>query len=205
MKNPIPVNLVIEDPLSEAVLLNIIRQSSRPYAVGTSYGKQGNGYIRKNIAGFNNASKGTPFIVLTDLDNVPCAPTLMAEWLPVPRHHNLLFRVAIREVESWLLAHRKAFAGFLGIKEGLIPQDVDCINDPKSLLVNLASRSPKRELKKSIVPPIGSTRKQGPDYNGRLIHFVETTWRASVAKDNSPSLTRTIRAITGFEPSWSEM
>jgi hypothetical protein len=205
MKNPIPVNLVVEDSLSEAVLLNIIRQSSHPYAVGAIYGKLGNGYIKKNIEGFNNAAKGTPFLVLTDLDNVHCAPTLVEQWLPAPRHKNLLFRVAVREVESWLLAHRKAFAGFLGIKEELIPQDVDGIIDPKNFLIGLASKCSKSELKRSIVPPIGSTRKQGPDYNGRLIHFVESAWQASVAKNNSASLDRTIQAITKFQPFWSQM
>lgn len=205
MKNPIPVNLVVEDSLSEAVLLNIIRQSARPYAVGTIYGKLGNSYIKKNIEGFNNAAKGTPFLVLTDLDNVQCVPALVGQWLPVPRHKNLLFRVAVREVESWLLAHRKAFAGFLGIKEELIPLDVDRISDPKNFLLGLASGCSKSELRRSIVPPIGSTRKQGPDYNGRLIHFVETAWQASAAKNNSPSLDRTIQAIAKFKPFWSKM
>jgi len=45
------------------------------------------------------------------------------KWLPYPKHPNLLFRVAVKEVEAWLLAHRAAFATFLGISDKLIPQE----------------------------------------------------------------------------------
>jgi len=36
-------------------------------------------------------------------------------------HPNFLFRVAVREVEAWLLAHREGIARFLGISEHLVP------------------------------------------------------------------------------------
>jgi hypothetical protein len=200
MTAPIPINLVVEDVLSEAVLRTILRQLRRRYAVGTCFSQGGFGYIRKTIRGFNNAAKGTPFLVLTDLDKTECPPVLINEWLSDPKHPNLLFRVAVREVEAWILAHREAFAKFVGIRKESIPQDLDTIDDPKQLLINLASKSRYRELREAIVPPSGSTAKVGPDYNGRLITFVKNYWKAQVAMRYSPSLHGTMDAVTKFKP-----
>jgi len=108
---PIPIHLVVEDDLSDAVLRKILRESSNNFTVGSSFGKCGYGYIKQKIHAFNNAAKGTPFLVLSDLE-AECAPIQIKEWLPVPRHHNLLFRITVREIESWLLADRTALLHF---------------------------------------------------------------------------------------------
>ena len=97
MTNPIPINLVVEDDLSEAILLRILKESSNTFAVGFSYGKCGYYYIRHKIQAFNNAAKGTPFLVLSDLE-AECAPTQIKSWLPIPKHNNLLFRIAVPEI-----------------------------------------------------------------------------------------------------------
>ena len=195
----IPINLAVEDDLSEAVLIKILHDR---YVVGNCYKRGGFGYLKNNIAGFNNAAKSMPFLVLTDLDMGECAPTLLKEWLSVPVHHNLLFRVAVREVESWVLADRDRFARFIGIRKTLVPVNVDAIDDPKRCLINLARKSRKRNLREDIVPSEGSTAKQGPDYNGRLMFFVKEFWNPYEAMHNSPSLVRTIRAVEDFQPVW---
>lgn len=117
--NPIPVNLAVEDELSEVVLRRLLADA-RCYAVGTVYGRRGNGYLRKTIVGWNRAARGCPFIVLTDLDNTRCAPSLIAEWLTVPKHPNLLFRIAVREVEAWLLSDARLQCLPVGICKGLL-------------------------------------------------------------------------------------
>ena len=68
MNNVIPINLAVEDPLSEIVLRVMLQQSGHHYAVGTCFGHHGFGYLKKRANGFNNVSQGTPFLVLTDLD-----------------------------------------------------------------------------------------------------------------------------------------
>lgn len=203
MTQPIPIQLVVEDDLSAAVLQKILDDSGRPYAVGTSYIGHGFGYLRRNIRGFNNAAKGTPWLVLTDLDKTRCPPELINTWLPIPRHPNLLFRVAVREVEAWLLADRVGFAGFLGIRRELVPLNADEVVDPKACLINLARRSARRDLRADIVPPAGSTRQIGPNYNGRLISFVRNRWGVSLAAESSPSLKRTLNAVASFVPTWA--
>ncbi len=200
MEDAIPIHLAVEDPLSEAVLRVLLRQSQQRYAIGPCYGKRGFGYLKENILGFNNASKGTPFLVLTDLDRWPCPPALIQAWLPQPKHANLLLWVAVRAVESWILAHHDAFAKFLGIRQDGIPLDVDGIPDPKQFLIRLARSSRRRDLREDIVPPDKSMRKQGPNYNGRLAQFVGEDWKASSGASRSLSLKRTIAALNRFQP-----
>ncbi len=166
MSVPIPVNLVVEDSLSEAVVSKLLSDSGLAFRIGTRYiGRQGNGYIKNGILGFNRAARATPFFILTDLDDKSCAPSLIVDWLGEPASKNLIFRVAVREVEAWLLAHRAGFASFLGINRELVPTDVESLLDPKRTLINLARKSKRSDLRKSIVPPEGSHRRQGPDYN----------------------------------------
>lgn len=152
----IPINLAVEDDLSEAILREILKF---PYVIGACFKKQGFGYLKKNVRGFNNAAKGKVFMLLTDLDKAECAPTLMQEWLSIPKHPNFLFRVAVREVESWILASRSEFADFLKISKELIPIKPDEIDDPKQLLINLANKCRDRKLREAIVPRTGSTAK----------------------------------------------
>jgi hypothetical protein len=120
--NVVPVNLATEDELSEVVLLRILARLKR-YAVGTPYRRGGYGYLKKTIHGWNRAARCVPFIVLTDLDNCECPSRLIEDWLDSPRHPNLLFRVAVREVEAWLLADRVNFSRFLVIAQESVPMN----------------------------------------------------------------------------------
>jgi len=200
MSNIISITLAVEDRLSEIVLRTILRQSGRPYHVTSCIGLSGFGYLRKNINELNHAARIMPILVLTDLDRVECAPILRWDWLNVSPHQNLLFRVAVREVESWVMAHRTAFAVFLGIRTDLIPSDPDGLDDPKRTLLDLAAKSRKRELREAMIPAPKSTAKVGPDYNGRLGEFVMMNWGVREAAKNSLSLRKAFRAITSFDP-----
>lgn len=195
----VPINIVVEDDLSEALCYKIMLSSSVTYHIGATYGKCGYGYIRKKISGFNNAAKGTPFLVLADLED-DCAPKQISEWFTIPKHHNLLFRIAVREIESWLLADRTGFASFLNIRKKLIPVNPDKINDPKRLLINLVKKSPKRTLRQAIVPSPGKTAKIGPDYNGQLSLFIFNSWNITEAMENSESLRRAVNSLNRFQP-----
>jgi hypothetical protein len=198
----IPINLVFEDVLSEAVLKQMLKQSQRPFSVGHCLNQRGYGKIKKIISGLNHAAKGMPYLVLTDLDNAECPLVIISEWLTQPKHPNLLFRIAVKEVEAWLLAHRSAFAEFLGISVDNIPRDADRIPDPRQCLINLTRRSKKRDLREAIVPPPNSTAKIGKDYNRPLIEFVNESWQVASAQTNSPSLERAMNALINFQPTW---
>jgi hypothetical protein len=194
------INLVFEDDLSGAVLSKLLTCSRQAYTIGYLYRSGGFGWIRKRINGFNHAAKGMPYLVLTDLDRHECPPVLIEDWLSTQKHQNLLFRIAVREVEAWLLGCREPFAAFLGVSVSRIPAGVEQIPDPKGFVVNLARRSRKKDIRVDIAPEPGSTAKVGPDYNGRLMCFVQKFWDPSVAKQNSPSLRKAIEALEVFRP-----
>ena len=199
--NVVPVNLATEDELSEVVLLRILT-GLKQYVVGTAYRHGGFGYLKKTIAGWNRAAGSIPFIVLTDLDNCECPSTLIREWLDVPQHPNLLFRVAVREVEAWLLADRANLSRFLVVAQELVPINSDSLDDPKATLVNLARKSRSKVIRDRIVPKRNSTAKQGPDYNACLGSFVRDTWNIEAASTTSLSLARTVSRLRVFKPAW---
>jgi hypothetical protein len=198
----IPINIAVEDILSEAVVKEIIKQSQMPFSIGTCLRQGGFGYLKRILPGINNAAQGSPYFILTDLDQNECPLALLTKWLSHPRHPNLIFRVAIREVESWLLADREAFSKFLGVSIDLIPHNMDLVPDPKKQLIELAKKSRNRSLRESIVPAKNSTAKVGKDYNNPLIQFVSEEWQVERAKKHSQSLNRAVNAVTNFKPIW---
>jgi hypothetical protein len=201
--SPIPVHLAVEDDLSESVIRRLLADTGRDYFVGTVFGRGGFGYLRSTANNWNAAAAaGTPILLLTDLDQHPCPSGLIEEWLDSAPHSNLIFRVAVREVESWLIADRGGFAEFLGISDTAIPLQPDQLPDPKQSLINLARRSRTRRLRESIVPRKGSTAVQGPDYNGCLGDFVRNRWNRNAALQRSPSLSRAWDRLATFEPTW---
>ncbi len=200
---PIPLDIVVEDSLSESVLTKLLRHSEKPYSVGDCLQRGGFGYIKRNISGFNRAAQGRPFFILTDLDRNECAPNLIEDWLHKPISPNLVFRVAVREVEAWLLADRDGISEFLGVRRQSIPLDIEDIGDPKSLIVSLSRSSRRRSIRLDIAPAVGSTARQGPDYNARLQSFVQEVWDLDAACTRSDSLSRAVERIRTFEPSWS--
>lgn len=138
---PIPVNLAIEDELSEVVLRQLLTFVGRDYHVGIAYRRGGSGYLRRTVSGWNSAARTTPFIVLTDLDEYVCPRALIDDWLTETQHPNLIFRVAVKEVEAWLLADSKHLSSYLGIRSSLIPTDPDSLPDPKATIIEVVRSS----------------------------------------------------------------
>lgn len=196
----IHINIVAEDPLSEVMMRTILQRSGRQFLVMACYGKKGAGYIKKQLIAFNMAAKVSPFFVLTDLDDEECAPMLLKNLLKFDRHPNLIFRIAIREVESWILADQENLSKFLGVGREKIPADVEGIPDPKQVIVNLANRSRSRIIRESIAPAHSSYAQVGPDYNGQLGFFIQKYWDIKSAMVRSKSLQKTISSIKNFRP-----
>ena len=110
----------------------------------------------------------------------------------------MCFRVAVRAIESWLLADREGLAHYLRIGRSIVPADPDNLLDPKGTVIELARRSRKRDIREDMSPRPGSGRRVGPAYTSRLIEFVEDRdngWRPDVAVGASDSLRRCIVGI----------
>lgn len=199
---PIPLVVAVEDPLSEALIRKTLTDFGDKYQIQNCLCAGGFGPIKKKIRNYNHAARTQPFLVVTDLDDAPCPIHLMQNWLPEPRRANLLFRVAVRESEAWLLADREAVAGFLGFSVQLLPREPDSLPDPKAFLLDtIRQKCRRRALKEAILPPAGATSTVGPDYNGEWSRFIAAHWRPEVAHDGSTSYRRAYRCLQTFSPS----
>lgn len=194
----IPIFAFVEDRLSDAVVRKLMQESANSFNVSSKV-TNGCDRIKKGIRNINDSARGMPFMVLVDLDTEECAPILISNWLKEPKHPNLIFRVAVREVESWVMADTEGFSRFLGIKPSLFPLDMESIDDPKQFLIQMAGKSRKKELKKAIVPKPGSNARVGPDYNGVLISFVYRDWDIACAIQRSRSLKHAVEALDNFQ------
>jgi hypothetical protein len=143
------------------------------------------------------ARRGQPVFVITDLDRLPCPATLVAQWYGRSEPaDNLLIRVAVREVESWLLADHDGMHQLLGVK-GRLPADPDKLADPKQHLLKLA-RSARRDIREDLIVAQGAIARQGIGYNARLSAFVAEEWSPSRASSRSNSLQRTRCRLAEF-------
>lgn len=187
----IEIAVATEDALSEALIETLLHRSSRPVRIAQRFRQQGFGYLKRRMAVFNQIARWRPVLVLTDLDQGECAPRVRRDWLrqqfPAP---NLLFRIAVREVEAWLLADGEAFAAFIGIDPGKVPSLPETLPDPKQRLLNLVRKSRQRNLKQDILPAPGARTVQGLGYNEQLCRFVRNHWRVDCAVAHAPSLAR---------------
>ncbi len=196
--------IVCEDQLSEVVMRKMLTGCS---TLSTSdiipLSKRGRGYIHSRINEFNNQNN-IPFFILADLDSDECAPGLIKMWMKQPLKQNILLRIAVREIESWLIADTKGLSRYLRLDHAFIKKEVnipDNLPNPKEKLISLVDRSNSRSLKNDIVRNEKGSYKQGPGYNSRLTDYVNNYWNIKLAAASSNSLKRAIDSIIQFNPS----
>lgn len=193
----VPINAAVEGDLDEAIARKLIERAGG--AMGEVYGKNGKPALRKRINGFNNAARSphAPWLVLVDLDkdkDKDCAPALRDDWLRHPAP-GLCFRIAVREVEAWLMADAETLAPYLSVSANRISENPESLEKPKDEMVNLARRSRRPAIKRDMVPREGSERRVGIAYTSRLIEYVRDKWRIETAAKRSESLRRAIRCL----------
>lgn len=190
--------IVFEDAPSEAVLTRLVAEYAPTISITNRFAARGFGNIKSGLPRFKNASNAIPHIVLTDLDQHVCVSALLRDWNVLPLHKRMLFRVAVREVESWLLADRIGIASMLSIDTKKIPTAADQIADPKRTLVNLGRQSKSRRFSAEFAPSPSSAAQIGPLYNDYLCRFIRSCWNIESARANSPSLERCILRLQDF-------
>ena len=189
----VPVSAAVEGDLDEVVVIRLLEEAG--FEAGPIHGKSGKTRLLSRLPGYNRAAEHSPWFVLVDLDqDEPCAPPFVATHLPT-RAAQMCFRVAVKQVEAWLLGDRQRVAGFLGVSQALIPRDPEVIEDAKSLVINLARRSSKRSIREDLVPRAGSGRTVGPLYTSRMAEFARESWRPAVAASVVDSLSRSITRL----------
>lgn len=190
------VQPVVEDLVQERIVFKLFSALRPELDLLNSLGGQGNSYIRLRMKGFNDVSHVLPHFIITDLDNTPCAAELISKWIDFQMSDRLLFRIAVREVEAWLLADRKNFAKFFGVPVNKIPLHVEQLSDPKEFVINLARKSRKKGIREDIIPE--GTSKVGAGYNLRMEEFIHFHWNFNEALQSSKSLEKAVLRIKEF-------
>lgn len=193
---PIVISSAVEGVVDEAVVKRLIIEAGGE--IGPIYGKRGKSHLKQKVHGYNNAARHTPWIVLIDLNRESdCSPPLKALWLPNPGPF-MCFRIAVREIEAWLLADRERFASFFRVRLSDVPAEPELLDDPKEEVIELAQRSRSRDIRLDMVPRPGSGRKIGPAYVSRFIEYVsdrQKGWRPERAARSAESLNRSLNRI----------
>ncbi|MBU0483632.1 MAG: DUF4276 family protein [Proteobacteria bacterium] len=185
-----------EDALSESVVDCLVMKVNHDFLISVRLGRRGNSYLRAKLPELIKLARNIPVLLLTDLDMIECPSTLISNWsggneLP----NDLLFRVAVREIESWLLADRNGFSDFFDVPLSQLPPNPENIDDPKQLLLKLVRRYSNREIKAAILPERGVRSKIGFGYNQMLGRFVEEQWSIDRAMTNSESLAKAYQRL----------
>lgn len=158
----------------------------------------GKSQIDKNLDRWNQSSNRQPFLVIRDWDTndkVECVPALLTKLLTRDLEApGFAFRIAVRAIESWLMADADSFAEFFVARKSRLPIDPDSLQNPKLALVTVCSRSPAR-IRTGMLPRPGSGRVVGPEYASLVVEFGRSHWDPERASLRSPSLNRTIGSL----------
>jgi len=167
--------LAVEDELSEQIGRRLATEVR--LQIDVVLRKGGNGYLKSKINNFCEMAQHTSVLLITDLDTTSTVEELKSEWLNKTKPPNsLLFHVAIREVESWILADHHGMKKMMGKKVNKFPAAPDDLADPKAHLLNLAA-SADRDVRDDLIAERGSMATQGLGYNN-----------PEAAEERSPSL-----------------
>ncbi len=193
MSGPGAMSAAVEGIVDEWVIRRLFAHVG--VTPGAIYGRNGKQDIHRKIKGYNNAAHRSPWIVLVDLDNdAECAPSLQQKWLPAPAPR-MCFRVAVPQVEAWLLADRERISSFLAVPRDLIPANPEGLPNAKEAMVRPARKSRQRHIREVMAPRPGSNRVVGPEYASTVIEFTSAHWRPEVAVLAARSLHHTIECV----------
>lgn len=184
------IYLAVEDALSEAVGRKLIAETLGPHLEVLVLRRGGFGYLKSRLSNLLEMAKRNVVLMITDLDKALGPPTMRTNWLKARKvPEGYVFRIAVREIEAWILADRSAIAELLDIDKKRVPSNVEELEDPKAALLELAKRAP-RQLREEMLPRRGAVASQGLGYNEVLGGFVQTNWSCERAMENSSSLRR---------------
>lgn len=182
------VNALVEGYLESVLMPVLLAQIGRSDIEPVIRDARGGPNFWKEAKRYNEAAGHTLVLGLADVEQATCAGGLMVANLP-KKSAAFHLRLAVRMLESWLIADRIAIASFLGVSQARIPRDPDQVAHPKRLLVTLARGSSKRAIREALVPD-DSGGIVGPDYVATMASYIASHWNVERARAESPSLNR---------------
>jgi hypothetical protein len=130
------VSIAVEGPTDVPVARRVLEAVG--LGIGPVYQKGGKGGLDRRLSGYNRAALISPWMVLRDLDHdAPCPAALVAELLP-RRSPSMALRIAVPQVEAWLLADAERMSSYLSVPRSAVPPLPEELPDAKQRLVDLA-------------------------------------------------------------------
>ncbi len=189
--------VLCEGDLDQQVIVRLLQEVQ---VNATQYSRGGRSEIQKRIGKQNDAAPYVPCLCVVDLDQDECPAALINDWLPNGRHPGLMLRVAVRQIETWLLADRGNFAHYLKIAVSQVSAYPEDLPNAKAHVLELARKSPIKRLRDDMLNPT-SPQRVGPAYNAAMIDFVLKKWNIGEARKNARSLHKALTALAGFSSS----
>ena len=192
------LNFVVEGETDRIVLTELLHSRNftdfEPYVMG------GKGKLLKRLDNYNQAARFSPWLVVLDLDrDAACAPARVHSILPMPAN-NMILRIAVRSIESWLMADHESMAWFLSIPVREFPTNPDNRINPKQFLIDLVQQKcPSRQRRRLVEEMTGNRDLSGPGYRYWINRFAARHWRPEVAARRSDSLAGCIRALENLK------
>lgn len=192
------VDMLVEGDCDEIVVRKLLAETG--HSVGTVFGKGGIDKLRRLAFGISRRSRhGVPLIIVADhMDLDEGCPGDAAAALLADRPDLCLVRLAVPEIESWVMASRQEFADYLGVSVQLVPSNPDVVPDAKQRLVNIARKSTRKNKRMAIVPQPGTSASVGPGYIDELARFIQSDWQLSSARSSSRSLHKAAASLEKF-------
>ena len=189
------VELLVEGYTDEVFVRECYGQLGIPIA--TVYGKRGIDYIRAKANAFAVRGRYCPILILADfMDMKSVCPSEARHALVQVSEQHTLVRLAVRELEAWVLASRAELARFLRVPLTRVPENPDLVVDPKGTLVNLARSSSSSKIREMFVPRLDSSASVGIGYVEGLSAFMADYWDLDSARSSSESLSRFVTRST---------
>ena len=157
----------------------------------------GSSVIDAKLGRWSQPSNRMPMLIVRDwdqADNVDCPGELVGKLAGADRPTNIALRIAVRSIESWLMADRDAAAGYF--RTPSIPTDPDSLERPKLALVSACRKSKLKAIREGMAPKGSGGGTVGTDYTRLLTDFARDHWDPRRAAVNSPSLDRTLARLS---------
>ena len=181
--------MVAEDAVTVEVVKRLLADYAPNLSVKDVRPARG-GKLKSQIASYNELSRVTPVVLLTDLDAEVCPPVARQKLLRgIEQCKDFIVNIAVDEAETWLYADREGWASYLSVPIESVPDF--CLKNmggphmrievavPYKTSLHLTRTLIKNSSDREKVRQIESTdgRCKGKAYNLGVVPFIKTRWK----------------------------
>lgn len=188
--------MAVEGLVDAAAATRLVRTAGHDVDPARIVVTRGKTTLDLRLPSLNRAARHLPWLVLRDADRDvgDCPLALRASLLTQPQEPLLCLRLAVRSLESWLLADAAALTSHFRVSAGRVPVAPEAELDAKRTLVRLCSASQSRSVRQGMARDDGE--RPGREYSALLTEFARDAWDPRRAAERAPSLARAMSDIT---------